>query len=214
MVMARFPLFVQSNTLESFLRDPETPLFLRLGGCYGGKLSLTGTAVPVNSRQEAVNAFRTLERPDLTPVLEAVSPEVAGLWQPRSDTAGAAVEVTGYSYNRTVIQVSGVPRGGLWLVNAENFHPGWHARIDKTPAEVVQANLAFMAVYVSEGTHMVTLEFWDGPQSLAGILLYLIGGLLAAVLFLVTFCALLGIFPAGASPIKEPSRDVVIKNQT
>ncbi len=49
--------------------------------------------------------------------------------------------------------------GGSWLGVTDYHHPAWRARVDGEPAPVERANLAFKAVPVPAGDHLVWLEF-------------------------------------------------------
>jgi Bacterial membrane protein YfhO len=51
-----------------------------------------------------------------------------------------------------------------YLVVAESFYPGWNASIDGNSVPVAEANLAFQAVRVPVGKHVVVFSFF--PQSL------------------------------------------------
>jgi uncharacterized membrane protein YfhO len=59
-------------------------------------------------------------------------------------------------------------------VLAESFHPGWRARVDAEPCEVVRVYGDFMGCVVPAGTHRVAFDF--EPRSLrVGIALSLLG---------------------------------------
>jgi hypothetical protein len=60
------------------------------------------------------------------------------------------------------------------LVLAESFHPGWRARVDAAPCDVVRVYGDFMGCVVPAGTHRVAFDF--EPRSLrVGIALSLLG---------------------------------------
>ncbi len=62
-----------------------------------------------------------------------------------------------------------------WLVAAVTHYPGWFAQVDGVPAALERANLAFRAVRVPPGEHIVTFNYapgWLWPAtmtSLAGL---------------------------------------------
>lgn len=59
-----------------------------------------------------------------------------------------------------------------WLVVAATHYPGWSAQIDGAPAAMERANLAFRAVRVPAGEHIVTLNYapgWLLPAALTSL---------------------------------------------
>ena len=70
-----------------------------------------------------------------------------------------------------------------WVVFAETWYPGWRARVDGRPAAILRADVAFRAVRVEPGRHVVEMEYF--PRSLVGgALLSLLGLAILAVLLL------------------------------
>jgi uncharacterized membrane protein YfhO len=69
------------------------------------------------------------------------------------------------------------------LVVAVNRYPGWSARIDGEPAEVVTADGSFMGVVVPAGSHTVTFGF--EPRHLVATTLAVALALVASVGLLV-----------------------------
>lgn len=77
-----------------------------------------------------------------------------------------------------------VERDG-WLLMADTWYPGWHARVDGHSAPLHRANYLFRAVPLSAGSHQIIIEYhpdWLWPSvgvsllSLAGIILLLFPG--------------------------------------
>lgn len=91
-------------------------------------------------------------------------------------TSGGMVTITDYRANSLEIKTSGA--GGL-LILSDQYYPGWQARIDGQPTEIVRADTVFRAVCVPPGDHVVHYEY--RPLSLlVGVLLSAVGWLSAA----------------------------------
>lgn len=91
-----------------------------------------------------------------------------------------AVEKTDGGYRVTID--SGQGENGAWVIFAETYYPGWMAYVDDQPAEIRQANLAFRALLVANGTHEIRFEYrpwWLLP----GIVVSVIAVFVAIVLF-------------------------------
>lgn len=68
-------------------------------------------------------------------------------------------EVTDYSVNALTMQVR-VPQGAdRWLIYLDNSDPGWLAWVDGVRVPLCVANLAFKAVKLSSGEHIVRFEY-------------------------------------------------------
>jgi hypothetical protein len=86
--------------------------------------------------------------------------------------SNGSVSVTAFSANDLTAAVDVTSEPGTWLFYADGMHPGWHATVDGAPARIVEANLAFKAVWVPTGAHVVRFWFWDGLNS---VLVYVLG---------------------------------------
>ena len=89
------------------------------------------------------------------------------------------VQVLHYQPNELEMQVEAGAEGYLFL--SDPFYPGWQARLDGEPAELLRADYAFRAVKVPAGSHRVTMSF--RPASwYAGLALTLLTVLILVVL--------------------------------
>lgn len=136
------------------------------------------------------DAFAKFSAPDFDPwttvILEervVVADEPAGR-EPVDEPVALVVDAA----ERTVLRLT-LARAGV-LVVADTFFPGWSARIDGEPAELLRANYAFRALVLEPGPHEVELAY--RPASLW------IGTLLSAAgLCLVVGMTLLGVRRGG-----------------
>jgi hypothetical protein len=46
-----------------------------------------------------------------------------------------------------------------WLILSDTHYPGWNARLDGEPVDLIKANYLFRAVYVPPGEHLVQMEY-------------------------------------------------------
>lgn len=72
------------------------------------------------------------------------------------------IEWLEYSPNKAVLVAESDAPGLVFL--SDNFYPGWTARIDGQPTEILRANYTFRAVSVSRGRHLISFEY--KPRSL------------------------------------------------
>ena len=84
-------------------------------------------------------------------------PTDAGPWVPEAGT----VQVTRFTLDELVAQTQVAAPDGAWLVYADAFHPGWRATVDGRDVPIAEANLAFKAVWLPRGDHVV--RFWFQP---------------------------------------------------
>ena len=109
-------------------------------------------------------ALRTLISPDFDPRREVVLE--AGVPSPPPSSFEGACRVTERSSHRVEIEAELSHDG--FVVLAASFDPGWKATVDGEPADVLRANVAFRAVAVPAGRHLVELVYRPRPL-LAGV---------------------------------------------
>jgi uncharacterized membrane protein YfhO len=71
-----------------------------------------------------------------------------------------------------------------YLVLTESFYPGWTARVDGAPAEILRADHLFQAVRLSAGRHKVTFTYRSRFLGL-GFALAALTALVPAAVFLI-----------------------------
>lgn len=77
--------------------------------------------------------------------------------EPGNGPAAAAVSVVEYTPRRTAWRVR-TDRAG-YLFTGDAFYPGWRAQVDGQPAALYRANLAFRAVHVPAGDHVIVHRY-------------------------------------------------------
>ena len=144
---------------------PEDPRFQALIGCTTPKLRLVSHAVIARDAAHAAELLAGTADLDQTVVLRP-EPGTAELpAAPAAPVSNAPVSVTAFSANDLTAAVNVASEPGTWLLYADGIHPGWHATVDGAPARIVEADLAFKAVWVPTGSHVVRFWFWDGLNS-------------------------------------------------
>jgi uncharacterized membrane protein YfhO len=89
-----------------------------------------------------------------------------------ADIPADVAHITEYQDTRVVVNATALQRG--LLVLGDQFHPGWKARLDGRPVNVLRVNQILRGVLVPPGDHKIVFEF--APSSLsAGILLGIAG---------------------------------------
>ena len=72
--------------------------------------------------------------------------------------AGGDVKIVRYESNRTVLDVDS--HGWNLLVTSDTFWPGWKARVNGKPHELVKVNGAFVGLFVPPGGARIELRYW------------------------------------------------------
>ena len=105
-------------------------------------------------------AIQTMLSPEFDPARTAiVETQIPGFDRPRSllPPIGSVVAVSRPSSDRLEITSRLADRG--LLVVSEQFFPGWEARVDGQPAQIMKVNTVLMGVVVPAGAHRVSLRF-------------------------------------------------------
>lgn len=113
---------------------------------------VVGMALEVQDPGEAFNRIKAADFDPATLVWVQAAP------QPLSGDPGASpATVTRDGTDGVTVRVS--TRGPGYLVLSDAYYPGWRATLDGKETPVVQADLAFRAVYLPGGDHTVVFRF-------------------------------------------------------
>jgi len=100
---------------------------------------------------DGVDAFRLLLEGDLDPTREVLLPRGAPVAAPAGFRGTS--RVVGEAPDRVRIEATLSAPG--YVVLLDSYAPGWRARMDGRPVALSRANLAFRAVEVPAGTHVI-----------------------------------------------------------
>jgi hypothetical protein len=116
------------------------------------------SALPVDDCQKSALASTPANEPtNETPALEQVTVQAAGM-------------------NPNRIEIHSSVKAPAWLVLSDVWYPGWQARMDGEPAQLLRADYLFRAVRVPVGEHCIVLSyqplsFWAGAALSLGSIL-------------------------------------------
>lgn len=134
-------------------------------------------AVGTARRVDGLEAeLRALADPSFDPAREIVLPPGPMMPASSPDFSGHS-RIAEFRPDRVRLEADLGAPGFVVLVDAH--HPGWRATVDGLPADVLRANVAFRAVAVPAGRHVV--EYLYRPRSITGGLLVSGVAVLAAI---------------------------------
>lgn len=117
--------------------------------------------------------------------------EIQVYWYPLEKTEERITELKTQAMKELSIdEMSGVLSGRVeassdaWLFFSIPFSRGWSVQVDGKAAELVRANIGFMAVHLSEGSHQIRLEY-SVPGGQVGSLLAVAGWLSLGILLII-----------------------------
>jgi len=191
------------------LLELETELGLNFDdilGCSAPKLRLVSDALLVESGPAARRAFlKEVERDrpwrDVIRVASGGRPSASQGSTLDGSDAGT-VSVTSFSPDELVAETHVAGSTGAWLVYADAADPGWRASIDGLEIPIAEANLAFKAVWVPSGEHVVRFSFGDGLGRLASWSLAVFGAAYGLALLVGLGLCLAGARPRGGDAMR------------
>jgi hypothetical protein len=121
-----------------------------------------------------------------------------GQGSPAEGDGAGTVSVTSFSPNELAAEARVTRSPGAWLVYADAAYPGWRASLDGVEVPIAEANLAFKAVWVPSGEHVVRFSFGSRLGRLASWALAAFGATYGLALLVG-----LGLCLAGAPVVPE-----------
>ncbi len=128
---------------------------------------------------DAAASLAAVLRPDFQPARTVILEGAPAGTRP---SGSGQVESVRLGWSQTSIQVR--TEQGTYLVVSQAAYPGWSARVDGAPADLLTADHALVALWVPPGEHRVTLSYWP-----TGLNLGLAAAGLAFSVALLTLCA-------------------------
>lgn len=178
----------RNNTFGKRLLLPRDWNFLSSIGCESNKLKLSKNVVFSDSLEESRTILRNFKEVDTKIVLNGVDEAYRSKWKPDSllnNSEDEIINVMDFSANRLSLEVE-IPEGsGAWLYYADAFHPGWEAYVNGKSRPVVQANIAFKAVFLDPGKSSIELFFKNEPAKSIGLFLIISGIIFTATVLLI-----------------------------
>ena len=114
-------------------------------------------AISAESEDEALRLVKGVD-----PRNEVILSRPLALPLPAQPPVDSTVTITERSADRITLRTSSSENGVLFL--SEVFYPGWKAKVDGQPAEILPADYMFRAIPLEKGSHDV--EFVYDPDSL------------------------------------------------
>ncbi len=123
----------------------------------------------INGKAEVIpdksEAFERMGAKDFDPmksiILEEPYAKFENISEDSSGTGESSVEITDYSVNSILLDVSAKEDG--FLVLSEVLYPGWKAYIDGNEERIYRADYLFRAVPIHKGEHKVKMVFSSVP---------------------------------------------------
>jgi uncharacterized membrane protein YfhO len=97
------------------------------------------------------------------------------------------INVKDFSDDDLTAEVNVLSPTGGWLVYADSYNPGWHATVDGKEVPVYQAYVAFKAVWVDAGQHIVRFFYRNVVVLLSSYIIAICGVIAAVVMIVLLF---------------------------
>jgi len=144
------------------------------------------------------DALAILDRPDFDPRRELILAD----GEPRAAPDGFRGRVTFRELGPDRVRLEAELSHPGWVVLVDGYEPGWHARLDGVAVPLLRANLAFRAVAVGAGRHVIEQVY--RPRSVT------VGLILSGLFLILCLAAAMGPRSTGrpgGGPISPPLSD-------
>ncbi len=171
------PDFILRRQGQYLIDDQQFPLLLY------ENLQVLPRAYFVDSFQLADSArhvLQLLKSTDLS-LHNTVVLQKAISGKPKADST-ARCTILSYQCNQIVIETQSA-KDQILVISDSFYAPGWHARIDGKPSEILPANFAFRAINVPAGKHKIEL-YYQSRAFINGIGLTVLGALIITGCFI------------------------------
>lgn len=162
-----------TETRTSVERD-----FLNTLGCGAPKLRLASSGMYFDNAQQAKEAMRGMSNLFSSVILSGgdarLAKKILTDGYDESHDQGT-IDVTKFTNNELIAKVDVQSSQGAWLVYADAFNPGWHAKIDGKQVPVYNAYLVFKAIWVKSGRHEIQFYYRKWPLVLSSYFLAIVG---------------------------------------
>jgi hypothetical protein len=129
-------------------------------------------------------ALAILDRPDFDPRRELILVE----GEPRAAPRGFRGQVTFRELGPDRVRLEADLSHPGWVVLVDGYEPGWRARLDGVAVPLLRADLAFRAVAVGAGRHVVEQEYRPGSVTMG----LAVSGLCLVLCFVLCLAAAVG----------------------
>ena len=182
---------VPGMLFPTFLSEPPVSL-RKITGTSEDKIQFFSEAYQLESEEAVSRLIRNPHYEGDTLLLSPGTPESQGspkprAWQesqvPGSDRLRLPYGITRFDANHLVVSVT-IPEGDpVWLYYADVWHPYWQVFVDGKRASLFRANLAYKAVPLPPGSHVIHFRY-DTP-GLAVVQIF--WAWISALILLITF---------------------------
>ncbi len=94
------------------------------------------------------------------------------------------IDVTKFTNDQLTAKIDVQSAQGAWLVYADAFNSGWHAKVDGKPVPVFKAYLIFKAIWVKTGAHEIQFYYQNWLPLLSSYFLAF-AGTIAGMIFMI-----------------------------